>query len=53
MPSIKQILAVAAVGIATVTAIPTRWQESAILSKRQNPATGLPDGLTDIDVLQL
>ncbi len=24
-----------------------------ILSARQNPATGLPDGLTDIDILEL
>jgi len=50
----KQIFGVVVVGMAAVaSALPAQWQESSIISKRQNPATGLPDGLGDIDILQL
>ncbi|KAG9245234.1 ferritin-like domain-containing protein [Calycina marina] len=45
MPSIKQIIGAVALGFATASsALP--------LAARQNPTTGLPDGLTDVDVLQ-
>ena len=62
MPSIKQIFGVVAVGLATVaTALPAmpKLNERALkmweshLMARQDPATGLPDGLGDIDILQL
>jgi hypothetical protein len=61
MPSFRQILVAAVVGMITVTsAAPALPKLSArtmkayeLLTKRQNPATGLPDGLGDVDVLQL
>jgi hypothetical protein len=60
MPSIKQILGVVAVGLATVAStlpaqpkLSSRALKAYDLARRQNPATGLPDGLTDIDILQL
>lgn len=58
MPSIKQIFGVVAVGLAAVaTALPAqpKLSERALKAyeRRQNPATGLPDGIGDIDVLQL
>jgi len=61
MPSIKQIFGAVAVGLATVaTALPAmpKLNERALkmytshLMARQDPATGLPDGLGDIDILQ-
>jgi hypothetical protein len=67
MPSIRQILGAVAVGLVTVSALPAQpklspqarrayeyGQEARrYLQARQNPATGLPDGLTDIDILEL
>ncbi|RDW87287.1 hypothetical protein BP5796_02981 [Coleophoma crateriformis] len=59
MPSIRQITSVVAVGLATLaSALPAQpmLNERALklydIHRRQNPSTGLPDGLTDIDVLQ-
>ncbi|KAH8597023.1 ferritin-like domain-containing protein [Bisporella sp. PMI_857] len=60
MPSFKQMVGLVAVGLATVgsafPAIPkfsSRTMNAySNLVSRQNPATGLPDGLTDVDVLQ-
>jgi len=60
MPSIKQLIGVVALGlVSVVSALPAqpRLSERSLkhfaLATRQNPATGLPDGLTDVDVLQL
>lgn len=60
MPSIRQISGVVVIGLATLaSALPAqpKLNERAMklydVHRRQNPATGLPDGLTDIDVLQL
>jgi hypothetical protein len=68
MPSVRQILGAAAVGlVAVATALPAlprlspqarRAYEYGVearryLQERQDPATGLPDGLTDIDILVL
>jgi len=60
MPSIKQIIGAVALGFVSVTsALPAQPKLSErsltnfALATRQNPATGLPDGLTDVDVLQL
>jgi hypothetical protein len=60
MPSIRQILGAVAVGMVGVTsALPampklsSRMANMFNLAARQNPATGLPDGLTDVDILQL
>jgi hypothetical protein len=67
MPSIRQILGAVAVGLVAVSALPAQpklspqarrayqyGQEARrYLQERQNPATGLPDGLTDIDILEL
>jgi hypothetical protein len=61
MPSFRQVLVAAVVGMVTVTsAAPAQPKISArtlkaydILTRRQNPATGLPDGLGDVDILQL
>jgi hypothetical protein len=52
MPSFKQIFG-AVVGLATVVMGAPMEKRAAILFGRQNPATGLPDGLGDVDVLQL
>lgn len=62
MPSIRQILGAVAVGlVASAVALPTkeaafeigRLARKQMLQGRQNPATGLPDGLTDVDILEL
>lgn len=60
MPSIKQIIGAVALGFISITsALPAQPKLSSRLLKsfdlvtRQNPATGVPDGLTDVDVLQL
>lgn len=69
MPSIRQVLGAVVVGLlATVTALPAAQKLSPyerrayefgqlarkhMLEERQNPATGLPDGLTDVDILEL
>lgn len=56
MPSIRQVLGAVAVGLVSVSAMPAGPRLSANLHKfysRQNPATGLPDGLGDIDILEL
>ncbi|TAQ85270.1 hypothetical protein B7494_g6402 [Chlorociboria aeruginascens] len=61
MPSIKKLLGVVAVGlVAVVSALPAqpRLDDRArnlhdISARQVDPATGLPDGLTDIDILQL
>ena len=57
MPSVKQVLGAVVFGFAAVgSALPAVPKFSQQLSKfmtRQNPATGLPDGLTDVDVLEL
>jgi len=57
MPSFKQIVG-AVVGFAALaTALPVMptklISRGGITSRAANPATGLPDGLTDVDVLQL
>ncbi|RDL32044.1 Ferritin-like protein [Venustampulla echinocandica] len=60
MPSLRQILGAVAVGFATVTSAapafpkldPRTISAYNAISARQNPATGLPDGLTDVDILQ-
>ncbi|CZT12701.1 related to stress response protein rds1p [Rhynchosporium graminicola] len=68
MPSIRNILSAVVVGLVTsVTALPAAQKLSVyearafefgqlarkhMLEERQNPTTGLPDGLTDIDVLE-
>jgi len=68
MPSIRQVLGAMAVGLVAVTsALPPqpklspqakRAYEFGVLARkemerRQNPTTGLPDGLTDVDILEL
>lgn len=68
MPSVRQVLGAVAVGmVAVASALPAQPKLSAharrayqygvearkYLQERQNPATGLPDGLTDIDILTL
>lgn len=68
MPSVRQIVGWVAVGLVAVTnALPAlpkmspemrRAYDFGVLARkdleaRQNPATGLPDGLTDIDILEL
>ncbi len=68
MPSIRQIIGAVAVGLVGVAvALPSqpklspqarRAYEFGVLARkdmerRQNPTTGLPDGLTDIDILEL
>lgn len=68
MPSIRQIVGAMAVGmVALTTALPAlpkmsphmlRAYNAGVLARknlesRQNPATGLPDGITDIDILEL
>ncbi|KAL2068481.1 hypothetical protein VTL71DRAFT_16579 [Oculimacula yallundae] len=65
MPSIRNVLSAVVVGLlATVTALPAapKYERRAfeygqlarkhMLEARQNPATGLPDGLTDVDILE-
>ncbi|KAG9232121.1 ferritin-like domain-containing protein [Amylocarpus encephaloides] len=59
MPSFRQIVGAVVTGLAMVAAAPAGPRISArslkmynAYERRQNPATGLPDGLTDIDVLQ-
>lgn len=60
MPSFRQILGAVVVGMVTVTSAapalpklnPRVLKAYDILSRRQDPATGLPDGLGDIDILQ-
>ncbi|KAH8679688.1 ferritin-like domain-containing protein [Tricladium varicosporioides] len=59
MPSLKQILGAVAVGLTVVSGAPAQPKLSTRalnayngVQARQNPATGLPDGLTDIDILQ-
>lgn len=60
MPSLRKVLGAMAVGMVSVTsafpAVPRlspRLLNMFNLAARQNPATGLPDGLTDVDILQL
>jgi hypothetical protein len=68
MPSFRQIVGAVAVGLVGVaTALPAqpklspqmrRAYDFGVLARkemerRQDPATGLPDGLTDIDILEL
>ena len=61
MPSIKKILGVVVVGLAiAVSALPAapklsdRAARAYNIAERQiDPATGLPDGLGDVDILQL
>lgn len=69
MPSIRQVLGAMAVGmVAVATALPAQpkispmmrraWDAGVaarknLLESRQNPTTGLPDGLTDVDILEL
>jgi len=65
MPSFKCICGLAAVGLAALsTALPAypklsknarRAYDRSVenLERRQNPATGVPDGLGDVDILQL
>lgn len=61
MPSLRQVLGAVVVGmVAVTTALPAQPKLSErtlkkydAVQRRQNPATGLPDGLTDVDVLQL
>jgi hypothetical protein len=68
MPSLRQIVGAVAVGlVAVATALPAqpklspqmrRAYDFGVLARkemerRQDPATGLPDGLTDIDILEL
>lgn len=60
MPSVRQLLGALVVGLATVvTALPAlprlslRARSLIDLHARQNPQTGLPDGLGDIDILEL
>lgn len=60
MPSIRNIVGVVAVGLVTVvSALPAqprlnpRALKAYDVMRRQNPATGLPDGLGDVDILQL
>jgi hypothetical protein len=60
MPSFKRVLDVMVVGIATVTsALPglPKLSHRALttynLAARQAASTGLPAGLTDVDILQL
>ncbi|TVY42702.1 Protein rds1 [Lachnellula subtilissima] len=59
MPSIRKIFGVVAIGMVTFTsALPAmpkltpRLLKMFNLVERQNPATGLPDGITDTDILQ-
>ncbi|CAG8979982.1 hypothetical protein HYALB_00005155 [Hymenoscyphus albidus] len=60
MPSLRQVLGAMAVGMVALTnALPAqpRLSERTLkkyeaIQRRQNPATGLPDNLTDVDVLQ-
>ncbi|TVY15799.1 Protein rds1 [Lachnellula arida] len=59
MPSIRKVLGAVAIGMVTFTsALPAKPKLSPFLLKmsnlveRQNPATGLPDGITDTDILQ-
>lgn len=62
MPSMKQIFGAVVAALAVVNAAPAiekrvegralaMWENH--LNARQNPATGLPDGLGDVDILQL
>jgi hypothetical protein len=67
MPSFKQVVSVVVLGLGLVNAYPALPKMSpqmrraydfgvaarAELDRRQDPATGLPDGLTDIDILEL
>lgn len=64
MPSLRTIGAVVASLLSLTAALPAQPKLSPevralydrsveFLTKRQNPATGLPDGIGDIDVLQL
>lgn len=56
MPSLRQILGAVVVGAVSVSAVPAGPRLSTNLHKfyaRQNPSTGLPDGLGDIDILEL
>ncbi|KAK0099552.1 hypothetical protein ONS96_008055 [Cadophora gregata f. sp. sojae] len=68
MPSIRSVMGAVVVGLlATVTALPAAQKMSPyerrayefgqlarkhMLEERQNPTTGLPDGLTDVDILE-
>jgi hypothetical protein len=60
MPSIRRILEVAVVGFAAVASglpgqpkLSSRAVNAYNLAARQSASTGLPSGLTDVDVLQL
>ena len=68
MPSIRQVIGAMAVGlVAVAVALPPQPKLSAQarraydfgvlarkdMERRQNPTTGLPDGLTDVDILEL
>lgn len=68
MPSFRQVVVGAVVlGMGLVNALPALPKMSpqmkraydfgvlarAEMDRRQNPATGLPDGLTDVDILEL
>ena len=56
MPSFTQVLGAVVVGLASVSALPAMPIPDGIAHKfytRQNPATGLPDGLGDVDILEL
>lgn len=56
MPSIRQVLGAVVAGVVSVSALPAGPRLSENLHKfysRQNPATGLPDGLGDVDILEL
>lgn len=61
MPGLRQIFGAVAVGLVTIASAAPAFPKldtrtvSAFnaLTARQNPATGLPDGLTDVDILQL
>lgn len=56
MPSITQVMGAVVVGLASVSALPAMPRLSPAAHRfyaRQNPATGLPDGLGDVDILEL
>lgn len=60
MPSFKRVLEVMVVGFAAVTSglpgqpkLSSRAVKAYNLAARQSTSTGLPSGLTDVDILQL
>lgn len=69
MPSFKSMISVVVLGLGLVSAAPgmpkmspqmrraydfgVKARENMELSRRQNPTTGLPDALTDVDILEL